>query len=56
MRRICIDTIGPINIEEETKDDIEKYIIVIIDAFSRYTNLYAAKDTSAVSALKALID
>jgi hypothetical protein len=53
MRRICIDTIGPINIQD---DDREKYIIVIIDAFSRYVNLYATKDTSAMSAIRALTD
>jgi hypothetical protein len=56
MRCICIDTIGPINIEGEHNEDNDKYIIVIIDAFSRYVNLYAAKDTSAISVIKALTD
>ena len=54
MERICIDTIGPIN--EEGQDDQYNYILVIIDAFSRFVRLYPVKDTTAKSALAALID
>ena len=53
MERICIDTIGPIN--EEGQDEY-KYIVVIIDAFSRFCRLYATKDTTAESALDSLKD
>jgi hypothetical protein len=56
MQRICIDTIGPITVNDEKDDDIQRYVIVIIDAFSRYVNLYAAKDTTAKAALSALTD
>jgi transposase InsO family protein len=57
MQRICIDTIGPITVNNSNENEsIEKYILVIIDAFSRYVNLYATKDTTASSALTALID
>ena len=56
MQRICIDTIGPITVNDEKDNDTPKYVIVIIDAFSRYVNLYAAKDTTAMAALSALTD
>ena len=50
MTKLDIDTIGPI-----PKDSYQnQYIIVIIDAFSRYINLTACKDTTAASAAKAL--
>jgi hypothetical protein len=52
MQRIAVDTIGPIN---KTEDGY-KYIIVIIDAFSRYTKLYPTKDTTAVGAADAIVD
>lgn len=54
MQRICIDAIGPIR--EEGQEEEYNYILVIIDAFSRYVNLYAVKDTTAQSALSALTD
>ena len=54
MERICIDTIGPLN--EEGQDDTYKYILVIIDAFSRFVRLYPITDTTAESALGPLKD
>ena len=39
MRRICIDAIGPINVNGQDY----KHIMVIIDAFSRYVKLYPLK-------------
>ncbi len=54
MERICIDTIGPIH--EENQDELFNYILVIIDAFSRFVRLYPVKDTTAQSALTALTD
>jgi hypothetical protein len=52
MNRIAVDTIGPINKTEEGY----KCILVIIDAFSRYTNLYPTKATTAVGAADAIVD
>lgn len=49
MERICIDAIGPIS--GEGQDSEYKYILVIIDAFSRFVRLYPVTDTSALSAL-----
>ena len=51
MERVAIDTIGPI--DEKGKN---KYIIVIIDAFTRYTKLYPAESTKAEHALTAMLD
>ena len=51
--RICVDTIGPLPIDN---DSGMEYILVIIDAFSRFVKLYAIKDTTARSALQGLID
>ena len=47
-----MDTIGPL----PTKDDSKKYILVIIDAFSRFVLLRAIPDTSAKTALQGLLD
>ena len=51
MQRINIDTIGPL------PTDIYgyEYIIVVIDCFSRWVELYPSVDTSAHSAAKALL-
>jgi hypothetical protein len=49
--RVCVDTIGPI----PSDDDSKKYILVIIDAFSRFVMLRAISDTTAKSALDGLI-
>ena len=50
MSRIGMDTIGPL--PKSTSGF--KYIIVIIDHFSRYIELFAAPDVSAQSAARAL--
>ena len=50
--RICVDTIGPL----PTDDDSKKYILVIIDAFSRFVMLRAISDTTAKSAIDGLIE
>jgi hypothetical protein len=52
FERICVDTIGPIKTDDETK----KYILVIIDAFSRFVQLYSIPDTTASSALDSIMD
>jgi len=51
MDRINIDTIGPL--PEDA--DGNKYIIVIIDVFSRYAELYATKDATAITAAKCMV-
>jgi hypothetical protein len=53
FNRICVDTIGPLPTDNDTND---KYILVVIDAFSRFVRLYPIPDTSAQSALKGLLD
>ena len=49
--RVAVDTIGPLPVDENGN----KYIICMVDCFSRYTLLSAAKDVSALSAAKALL-
>lgn len=51
MDRINVDTIGPLPPDEHGN----KYIVVIIDCFSRFIELYPAEDTKAVSAAKAVM-
>ena len=51
MDRWNIDTIGPLPKDE----DGNQYIIVLVDAFSRFVEMYAAKDVSALSAMKAIL-
>ena len=51
MDRLNIDTIGPLPPDEHGNT----YIIVIIDVFSRFVELYAAPDATALSAAKAVI-
>ena len=51
--RICVDTIGPLPIDSDSDSE---YILVIIDAFSRFVKLYPVKDTSAKAALNSLLD
>ena len=43
MRRIMIDTIGPLTLDE----DNNAYIVNIIDCFSRWSELYAQKTVTA---------
>jgi hypothetical protein len=49
MERIAIDTIGPVN-----EDLGFKFIIVIIDTFSRYGELFSKQEVIAVAAADAL--
>jgi hypothetical protein len=51
FERVNIDTIGPLPADELGN----VYIIVIIDCFSRFIELYSAPDATAASAVKALI-
>jgi hypothetical protein len=51
MERVSIDSIGPL--PEDTNGN--KFIIVIIDCFTRFVELYATKDTSALAAANALL-
>ena len=51
--RICVDTIGPLPIDSDSDSE---YILVIIDAFSRFVKLYPIKDTSAKAAFNSLLD
>jgi hypothetical protein len=50
MDRLNIDAIGPL----PESEDGNKYIIVIIDCFTRFTQLYPAKAADAESASRAL--
>jgi transposase InsO family protein len=51
MERLAVDTIGPLSSDKYGN----KYIIAITDHFTRWIELYAAKDTSANEALRALM-
>lgn len=51
MDRINVDTIGPLPEDAEGN----KYIIVVIDVFSRYAELYPTKDATAITAAKCLV-
>lgn len=48
---VSIDTMGPLPEDE----DGNRFIIVVIDDFTRYVELFAASDTTAQSAAKALV-
>jgi hypothetical protein len=52
MDVLNIDTIGPL------KPDVyqNEYIIVVIDCFTRFVELYPCRDTTAISAARALIN
>lgn len=52
MERLNIDSMGPF----DPDDDGNTYIIVIMDCFTRWMELYTAKDASAQSAAYALLD
>ena len=51
MDKINIDTIGPLPADK----DGNRHIIVMIDCFSRFVELYPVKDTSAIAAAKCLL-
>ena len=50
--RVCVDAIGPL----PTNDDTKKYILVIIDAFSRFVMLRTIPDTTAKEAIHGLLE
>ena len=50
MRRVCVDAIGPINIDDQE----HKHILVFIDAFSRYVKLFPIKAVNSEETLHAL--
>ena len=52
MERLNIDTIGPLKEDERGN----KYIIAIIDSFTRWIGLYGVRDVTAECALDALIE
>ena len=49
MNRICVDAIGPFNIEDQKT----QHIFVIIDAFSRYVKLFPLESINSEEVLKA---
>ena len=51
MHTLAVDTIGPLPEDEKGN----KFIIVIIDEFSRFLEIYAAPDATAASAADALL-
>ena len=51
FERVNVDTIGPLPADEYGNT----YIIAIIDCFSRFLELYAARDAIAASAANALL-
>jgi hypothetical protein len=51
MRRLCIDAMGPF----PKSSNGDQYIIVVIDSFTRFVELYPAKDTTALEAARVLI-
>ena len=53
MQRVYMDTIGPINSDQAVIDANEgmNFVLVIIDAFTRFIQTYPIKSTSAASAL-----
>ncbi len=52
MARLNIDTIGPLPIDSFGNS----YIIVVIDTFTRFVELYRASDATAFSAAQALLE
>ena len=52
MERLSVDTIGPLPPDERGN----QYIIVVIDNFSRFIELYSVPDAGAENAAKALIN
>ena len=52
MQVINIDTIGPLPKDSEGN----QFVLTIIDTFTRYTELYAIKDTGAIASVYSLLD
>ena len=51
MDRLNIDTIGPLPMSSKG----DRYIVCIIDCFSRFVTLHPAENTTALDAAKALL-
>ena len=51
MERLDMDTIGPLPLDHRNN----QYIIVIIDCFTRFVELYPVPDTTALHAARALL-
>ena len=51
MDVLNIDTIGPV----DSDDDGNKFILVIVDCFTRWVELFPMPDTSAISAAEAIL-
>ena len=51
MTRVSIDTLGPLPADAEGNE----YIIVIIDSFTRWVELYPCPSANAAEAVKALL-
>ena len=54
MQVLSMDTIGPINIEGNSKQE-QKFILVMIDNFTRFVTLYPCRTTDAKEAAKHLL-
>lgn len=52
MQKLCIDTIGPLPVDEKGF----KHILVIVDSFSRWVELYPMKSTEAKESAGHLLD
>ncbi len=52
MQVINIDTIGPLPKDSEGN----QFVLTIMDIFTRYTKLYAIKDTGAAASVYPLLD
>ena len=50
--RLCVDTIGPL--PPDVHDN--KHVVVFIDAFSRFVELYAVTDTTALTFARCLLE
>jgi transposase InsO family protein len=54
MRRLCIDTIG--ELPETGPVNGYKFVLVVLDTFSRWVELYPLRSTGAIEAADALLD
>ena len=52
FEKVCMDYIGPLPPDREGN----KYILVVVDSFSRYVNLYASQSNTANECALALLD
>jgi hypothetical protein len=54
MKRLCIDTIG--ELPETGPENGYKFVLVVLDTFSRWVELYPLRSTGAIEAADALLD